>query len=113
MSLGASGWSDIVVDLCLTAHVREVTHARGHVALHELVERHARAGMSRLARIRSPLYARVERGVALRLQAGVVVAVCVGAALSECDGLRLRVRRSALDARVGARLIRVAPRDAV
>src|ERR1019366_9217489 len=61
----------------------------------------------------APLYARVERGAALRLQAGVVVAVCVAVALGECDGLRLGVRWSALDARVGARLIRLAPGDAV
>jgi hypothetical protein len=57
MSLGLSGWSDLVVDECRTAHVREATHQRWHVAFHELVERHARVGMSRLTRIRSDMLA--------------------------------------------------------
>ena len=55
LSLGATGWSDVVVDACRTAHVREATRSRGHVALHELVERHAGAGTSLRARIRSDM----------------------------------------------------------
>ena len=57
MSLEATGWSDLVVDACHTAHAREATHSRGHVALHELVERQARAWTSRPARILSDMLA--------------------------------------------------------